>query len=130
MEHPDEEVLTQFALDDPLALDAATLVHISDCDRCTHEIQEIQRVVDGALAAGGRPDLRTLVAPPPSVWERVLVEVGGRESAISELATGPSVVQTAPEHNELEQLAPATAADSIDEPVWLFDQPGEVEQLS
>src|SRR5436189_25392 len=76
MEHPDDEVLTQFALDDPLALDAATLVHISDCDQCTHEIEAIQRVVDAALAAGGRPDLRTLAPPPAEVWDRVLGEVG------------------------------------------------------
>jgi hypothetical protein len=111
MEHPDEEVLTQFALDDPLALDASTLVHISDCDKCTHAIQEIQRVVDGALAAGGRSDLRTLVAPPPTVWERVLVEVGGREPAPAEVAP----------------LAPAVSDTWVeDDPIWLFDQPGEL----
>jgi anti-sigma-K factor RskA len=114
MEHLDDEVLTQFALDDPLALDAATLVHISDCDQCTHEIQEIQRVVDGALAAGGRPDLRTLVAPPPSVWERVLVEVGGRDDVRADVEAGHATT-----------YPPAAAGASVDDPIWLFDQPGE-----
>src|SRR5215207_1316078 len=45
MNHPDIELLTQFALDDPLALDAATLVHISDCEHCMSEVQQVQRVV-------------------------------------------------------------------------------------
>jgi hypothetical protein len=123
MEHPDEEVLTQFALDDPLALDAATLVHISDCDRCTHEIQEIQRVVDGALAAGGRPDLRTMVAPPPSVWERVLVEVGGRDSVGAEVEAVSAPMPDPPPPTD----SPAGSAPAaVDDPIWLFDQPGEI----
>jgi hypothetical protein len=123
MEHPDEEVLTQFALDDPLALDAATLVHISDCDHCTDEIQEIQRVVDGALAAGGRPDLRTMVAPPPSVWERVLVEVGGRESVRAEVDADPAPPPDLPMPLDL-PAPPAPVA--VDDPIWLFAQPGEI----
>jgi hypothetical protein len=126
MEHPDEEVLTQFALDDPLALDAATLVHISDCDRCTHEIQEIQRVVDAALASGGRADLRTLAAPPASVWERVLVEVGGRAGGAAEHAAAEparAVAVSDPADEMMPALAPTATRD--DDPVWLFDQPGE-----
>jgi Anti-sigma-K factor rskA len=123
MEHPDEEVLTQFALDDPLALDAATLVHISDCDRCTDEIQEIQRVVDGALAAGGRPDLRTMVAPPPSVWERVLVEVGGREAVVAEVEADSAPAPDVPMPIDL----PAPSAPVVlEDPIWLFEQPGEI----
>jgi hypothetical protein len=135
MEHPDEEVLTQFALDDPLALDAATLVHISDCDRCTHEIQEIQRVVDAALASGGRADLRALVEPPPEVWERVLVEVGARGAvADDDLAAAPSggaAGQPPPAPvaeavvDEPVFVAPESMADAG--PIWLFDQPGEIE---
>ena len=140
MEHPDEEILTQFALDDPLALDAATLVHISDCDQCTEEIQAIQRVVDAALAAGGRPDLQTTVAPPPSVWERVLVEVGAGSTgsvgsvgsvAMAEVATDPG--PTLPEivtTDSVESTAPASLAAvepvGADDPSWLFEQPGEL----
>jgi hypothetical protein len=81
MNHPDIEMLTQFALDDPLALDAATLVHITDCDQCTHEIDQIQRVVDATLVIGGRSDLRTLTAPPPAVWDRILAELDGPMAA-------------------------------------------------
>ncbi|HSS68819.1 MAG TPA: anti-sigma factor [Nocardioidaceae bacterium] len=142
MEHPDEEVLTQFALDDPLALDAATLVHISDCDRCTAEIQDIQRVVDAALAAGGRPDLQTTVAPPPSVWERVLVEVGAGSTGTADVATQPGPTALAPVETtdsftadsyiteSAEPTAPAALAAvepvDADEPIWLFEQPGEL----
>jgi hypothetical protein len=127
MEHPDEEVLTQFALDDPLALDAATLVHISDCDRCTHEIQEIQRVVDAALASGGRADLRTLVAPPPSVFERVLVEVGGRApEPVLEVASQPVSAPSAHRAAVATPPAPAAPTGTLDDPIWLFDQPGEI----
>jgi hypothetical protein len=75
MEHPDIEVLTQFALDDPLALDAATLVHITDCEQCTMEIEQIQRVVDATLVVGGRPDLRTLSVPPPEVWDNIVAAI-------------------------------------------------------
>jgi hypothetical protein len=119
MEHPDDEVLTQFALDDPLAVDAATLVHISDCDRCTDDIQEIQRVVDGALAAGGRPDLRTLVPPPPSVWEQLVAEIGepGRPHDADEPADAGGATTTPASTVSL-------AADRDDG--WLFEQPGEI----
>jgi hypothetical protein len=126
MEHPDDEILSQFALDDPLALDAATLVHISDCDRCTHEIEQIQRVVDAALAAGGRSDLRTLVAAPAAVWERVLLDVGGRSTSVpgngSAVDASPALTSSpAPP-----VTPPTSAAPQVDdEPVWLFEQPGE-----
>jgi hypothetical protein len=131
MEHPDEEILTQFALDDPLALDAATLVHISDCDRCTHEIQDIQRVVDAALASGGRADLRVLVEPPPSVWERVLVEVGARGAEADH--DPPRSFEAAPPPSEPVVEEPALVppvGPAEGGPVWLFDQPGEIESTA
>jgi hypothetical protein len=143
MEHPDDEVLTQFALDDPLALDAATLVHISDCDQCTSEIQQIQRVVDAALAAGGRPDQRVLETPPSDVWERVLVEVGsGAGPAVPSqqaaararptLVESPAVLPVLPTPSALPEPQPPTDpspddAGDRDAPVWLFDQPAELE---
>ena len=130
MEHPDEEILTQFALDDPLALDAATLVHITDCEGCAQEIQEIQRVVDAALASGGRADLRTTVAPPASVWERVLVEVGGRGTGAADDVTartarpGPAVPAADPVGGDWPAAPPAGAGEQ--ELPWLFEQPGEI----
>jgi hypothetical protein len=156
MEHPDDEILTQFALDDPLALDAATLVHISDCDRCTDEIQEIQRVVDAALAAGGRPDLRSLVTPPALVWDRVLVGVGMSRAGDADDQTSPSPSRSvgsggmaaagsggtaaagsgamppgargmaAGSGGMAAPTASAAAEEGADEPIWLFDQPGEL----
>jgi hypothetical protein len=128
MEHPDDEILTQFALDDPLALDAATLVHISDCDRCTDEIQEIQRVVDAALAAGGRPDLRSLVTPSANVWDRVLVgvgvgvAVGANRAAEADDQTATSVGAS----GTATATASAPVGEGPGEPIWLFDQPGEL----
>jgi hypothetical protein len=127
MEHPDDEVLTQFALDDPLAVDAATLVHISDCDRCTDDIQEIQRVVDAALAAGGRADLRTIVPPSPSVWDQVLVAVGGvGQRDVAEQASPEPPAPGA--HAASHAASPAEPAEPGEpgEPVWLFEQPGEI----
>src|SRR4051794_11634444 len=112
MEHPDDEVLTQFALDDPLALDAATLVHISDCDQCTHEIEAIQRVVDAALAAGGRPDLRTLAPPPAEVWDRVLVEVGAGDGGNATAASAPPMPD-APAPTALPALSELSAAAPV-----------------
>jgi hypothetical protein len=126
MEHPDDEILTQFALDDPLALDAATLVHISDCDRCTDEIQEIQRVVDAALAAGGRTDLRSLVTPPALVWDRVLVGVGGSRAGDAHHPTSPSTSASFGSGGSAAPTAYAPSDEAAGEPIWLFDQGGEL----
>jgi hypothetical protein len=76
MTHPDREVLTQLALNEPLALDAEDLVHIADCDECTAEIAALQRVVTAAGLTREEPDLRDVVAPPPAVWERIASEAG------------------------------------------------------
>jgi len=119
MTHPDEEVLAQFGLEDPLAVDAATLVHISDCDQCSRRIQQIQRAVDAVLAAGGRPDLRTLTAPSASVRERMLARVGERPPPARHAAARPSTPdQTA-----------SPVATSPHEQAWLFGQPGQDEAV-
>jgi hypothetical protein len=111
MEHPDIEVLTQFALDDPLALDAATLVHITDCEECSREIAQIQRVVDAALVVGGRPDLRTLAVPAPIVWDNILAAIddgGGYE-------TTPAVAEL-----PVPRLGEPSARPGLVEQGWLF----------
>lgn len=111
MRHPDIELLTQFALDDPLALDAATLVHITDCAECRHEIEQVQRVVDATLAIGGRSDLRTLLTPSPAVWDRIVEELDADEAAPSRtpVEVDLSAVPILP-----------TPEPVVDEPSWLF----------
>jgi hypothetical protein len=111
MEHPDIELLSQFALDDPLALDAATLVHITDCERCRHEIEQMQRVVDATLIVGGRPDLRTPATPPSQVWDHI-------SAALDEAET-----DQAPAASRIEQT-PRPAVDDGVEQGWLFAPEG------
>lgn len=79
MQHPDIELLTQFALDDPLALDAATLVHVNECEQCTREIEQLRRVVDATLLIGGRSELRVFETPSPDVWSRIVAEIDAAE---------------------------------------------------
>jgi hypothetical protein len=109
MNHPDIEMLTQFALDDPLALDAATLVHISDCAQCMREVQQIQRVVDATLAIGGRADLKTLEAPPDRVWEGIVAAVDALEAGAQQ--SDSDAVRPVP--------VPRTTDDDV-ERGWLF----------
>lgn len=81
MNHPDIELLTQLALDDPLALDAETLVHIADCDECTHEIAMLERVVSATAAIRDDRTLTTLLPPPDHVWEQIAATTGAEQAA-------------------------------------------------
>ena len=61
MTHPDPEVLTQLAMNEPLALDAETLVHISDCEQCSAEVAALQRVVSATDLIREDPTLREVI---------------------------------------------------------------------
>lgn len=101
MTHPDPEILTQLALNDPLALDAETLVHIADCPECTAEIELLQRTSSALALAGQDADLRTLVAPPDRVWEAISLEVGLTEAdALAVVDEVPDVVTPTAVHRE------------------------------
>lgn len=76
MTHPDPEVLTQLAMNEPLALDAATLVHISDCEQCSAEVAALQRVVSATDLIREDPTLREVTAPDDRVWDRIAMSVG------------------------------------------------------
>jgi len=107
MSHPDIELLTQLALDDPLALDAETLVHIDDCDECTREIEMLQRVVAATVTIRDDETLPTLLTPPDHVWEQIAAATVGSRAASDGTATAT--------HDGVPRQGTATTEG------WLFD---------
>ena len=98
MSHPDRELLTQLAMNDPLALDAETLVHIADCEQCSAEVAALQRVVAAADAMRDDPTLREVMTPADRVWDRIAVSAGvvtTEERAMHKASTSKMPVQAA-----------------------------------
>lgn len=91
MTHPDPEVLTQLALNDPLSLDADVLVHIADCEQCSAEVAALQRVVTATELLRNDATLREVIRPPDRVWDRIALNAGiapaGQHVAARESAT-------------------------------------------
>lgn len=72
MPHPTEDDLALLALGEPAPSVAA---HVAGCAACSGEVQALAATVLTARSA----DLDALPAPPSSVWDRVLDELGIEE---------------------------------------------------
>lgn len=72
MPHPTEDDLTLLALGEPTPRVAA---HVAACPACSTEVRAMAATVSTARAA----DLDALPAPPASVWDRIVDELGIEE---------------------------------------------------
>lgn len=73
MPHPSEDDLALLALGEPAAPVAD---HVADCAACSAEVRALAATVSTARSA----DLDALPAPPTSVWDRIVDELGIEES--------------------------------------------------
>jgi len=71
--HPSEDDLALLALGEPAAPVAD---HVAGCAACSAEVRALAATVSTARSA----DLDALPAPPPSVWDRIVDELGIEES--------------------------------------------------
>lgn len=83
MSHPDEADLALIALGEPAS--AADAAHLAACSRCRSRVDQLGAVVSTArtITDEDRP-----VAPPASVWEGIVSEVGLGDSQASVTSLG------------------------------------------
>jgi len=86
MQHIEDDLLALIAME-PDQSDAESTRHLQTCDRCKHEIAEMQRVVTAARTGGPDPQL---VSPPPRVWEGIAAAVGHETPTVTPLAAARS----------------------------------------
>jgi anti-sigma-K factor RskA len=90
MTHVDPELLALAALGEPLAADDAG--HLDSCAECRAEVDSYAHAVTAGRAV--RPDDLDLPAPPVSVWESIVAELGVADApapaAVRSIDSAPS----------------------------------------
>jgi anti-sigma-K factor RskA len=71
MQHLDPEVLSLFALDEPMDEDSAN--HLRSCPGCADEVASLRRAVNAVRTV---PDTGALESPGPDVWAGIHRELG------------------------------------------------------
>jgi len=84
MQHLDPEVLSLFALDEPV--DAGSINHLRSCPECAAEYAALRRAV---TAVRTTPDAGLLESPGPNVWEGIHRKLGLSE-AVAPDPLGPA----------------------------------------
>jgi anti-sigma-K factor RskA len=84
MSHLDDDTLAAAAMGE--TLDPAATGHLASCAECQAEVRAIEEI---AARASTLPDLGTLTAPPPAVWDAIAAELAGDERADSVVPLRP-----------------------------------------
>jgi hypothetical protein len=71
MQHLDPEVLSLFALEEPV--DAGSINHLRSCPECAAEYAALRRAVNAVRTT---PDASSLESPGPNVWEGIHRKLG------------------------------------------------------
>jgi hypothetical protein len=79
MQHLDPEVLSLFALDEPL--DAGSSSHLRSCPECAAEYAALRRAVNAVRTT---PDASSLESPGPNVWEGIHRKLGLSEAVAAD----------------------------------------------
>jgi hypothetical protein len=103
MQHLDPEVLSLFALDEPV--DAGSISHLRSCPECAAEYAALRRAVNAVRTT---PDASSLESPGPNVWEGIHRKLGLSEAVASD-PLGPANAEPAEPH-------PATGSNKV---TWL-----------
>jgi Anti-sigma-K factor rskA len=103
MQHLDPEVLSLFALDEPV--DAGSINHLRSCPECAAEYAALSRAVKAVRTT---PDASSLESPGPSVWEGIHRTLGLSEAVAAD-PLGPSNVEPA-------ESPPAQGGNNV---IWL-----------
>ncbi len=89
MQHLDPEVLSLFALDEPV--DAGSISHLRSCPECAAEYAALRRAVNAVRTT---PDASSLESPGPNVWEGIHRKLGLSEAVASD-PLGPANAEPA-----------------------------------
>ena len=84
MQHLDPEVLSLFALDEPV--DAGSINHLRSCPECAAEYAALRRAVNAVRTT---PDAGSLERPGPNVWEGIHRKLGLSEAVAAD-PVGPA----------------------------------------
>jgi hypothetical protein len=102
MQHLDPEVLSLFALEEPV--DAGSINHLRSCPECAAEYAALRRAVNAVRTT---PDASSLESPGPNVWEGIHRKLGLSEAVAAD-PLGPA--------HTGEPAAPATPGSPAEEP--------------
>ncbi|MGF9647014.1 anti-sigma factor [Pseudarthrobacter oxydans] len=91
MQHLDPEVLSLFALDEPL--DAGSSSHLRSCPECAAEYAALRRAVNAVRTT---PDASSLESPGPNVWEGIHRKLGLSEAVAADPLGPPQAGEPAP----------------------------------
>ena len=87
MQHPDPEILSLLALNEPLD-DEQTMEHLRSCPQCAAEYAALRRAVSAVRTT---PDTSDLDPPGADVWARIHRELGLSEAVAQDpLASAPA----------------------------------------
>jgi Anti-sigma-K factor rskA len=103
MQHLDPEVLSLFALDEPV--DAGSISHLRSCPECAAEYAALRRAVNAVRTT---PDASSLESPGPNVWEGIHRKLGLSDAVASD-PLGPANAEPA-------EPQPATGSNNVS---WL-----------
>jgi hypothetical protein len=108
MQHPDPEILSLLALNEPLD-DEQTMEHLRSCPECAAEYAALRRAVSAVRAT---PDASDLEPPGADVWARIHRELGLSESVAQDPLAAPAETEpsdTGPAETLPAETVPAEA---------------------
>ncbi len=101
MQHPDPEILSLLALNEPLD-DEQTMEHLRSCPECAAEYVALRRAVSAVRTT---PDASELEPPGADVWARIHRELGLSEAVAQDPLAAPA--QTEPSDPGPAETGPA-----------------------
>src|SRR5687768_6024528 len=111
MQHPDPEILSLLALNEPLD-DEQTMEHLRSCPKCAAEYAALRRAVSAVRTT---PDTSDLEPPGADVWARIHRELGLSEAVAQDpLASAPA--ETGPAEAGPAEAVPAEAGPAEPRP--------------
>ncbi|MEO6790362.1 MAG: anti-sigma factor [Ornithinibacter sp.] len=99
MSHPDQDLLADLALGEPVSTDARE--HVADCLTCSSELEVLRTAL--GLVRVPRPEL---VAAPAGLWDRVLADTQVESASVSP----PTPEPFDPAQRHLTDVAPVLGA--------------------
>ena len=108
MQHPDPEILSLLALNEPLD-DEQTMEHLRSCPECAAEYAALRRAVSAVRTT---PDASDLEPPGADVWARIHRELGLSEAVAQDPLAAPAETEpsdTGPAETVPAETVPAEA---------------------
>ncbi|GAA1280471.1 anti-sigma factor [Arthrobacter pascens] len=116
MQHPDPEILSLLALNEPLG-DEQTMEHLRSCPECAAEYAALRRAVSAVRTT---PDSSVLEPPGANVWTAIHRELGLSEAVARDpLTSAPAVTGTAEPAETAKPAAPVPSRTRSSNVTWL-----------